>query len=193
MKKHEHSGCTRRTFGDPGRILSMAGITKGAAVMLDVGAGTGYLSIAAAELMGPGSKVYAVDTHADSVRALEKELAEKRIGNVTAMIADAAKNIPLPPDSVDICLMSNVVHGFAANGEIGGVLKNIGALLKNKGALFIIEFKKGLGPFTLCGPPSRIRISPVEMEKLVTPYGYAPRKVFNAGVAHYGIVFEKTA
>jgi ubiquinone/menaquinone biosynthesis C-methylase UbiE len=188
MKKHEHSGGTRRAFENPKEILAMAGITSGNTVMLDVGAGSGYLSIAAAEIMGSGSKVYAIDSHEGSVKALEKEIAEKGLKNVTVITADALNGIPLQRDTVDICLMSNVVHGFVANGEMNKVLKNINAVLKDDGKLIIIDFKKVETPV---GPPLDIRLNPDEVANLVLSYGYTLKGNFDAGQSHYGLVFKK--
>jgi hypothetical protein len=84
--------------------------------------------------------------------------------------------------------MSNVVHGFAANGELDRVLKNINAVIRDDGKLIIIEFKKEEMPF---GPPLDIRLTADEVEELVTPYGYAPAGGFEASPTHYGIVFRK--
>jgi len=168
----------------------MAGIKSGDMVMLDIGAGSGYLSIAGAEIMGSGSKVFAIDSYEGSVKTLEKELTEKGIKNVTAINADAVNQIPLQRDLVDICLMSNVVHGFAANGEMDRVLKNINAVLKDEGKLIIIDFKKIETPI---GPPLDIRLDPDEIEDMVSPYGYALNGNFNAGASHYGIVFKKVS
>lgn len=188
MKKHEHSGGTRSAFENPKAILAMAGIKSGNTIMLDVGAGSGYLSVAAAEIMGNSSKVYAIDSHEGSVKALEKELAGRKINNVTAIKADAVNKIPLERDSLDICLMSNVVHGFVANDEMDKVLKNINAVLKDDGRLIIIDFKKKETPV---GPPLDIRLNPDEVENIVEPYGYVLTNSFDAGQSHYGLVFKK--
>jgi ubiquinone/menaquinone biosynthesis C-methylase UbiE len=192
MKKHEHSDCTSRAFRNPKEVLDRAGITSGNAIMLDIGAGTGYLSIAAAEIMGNGSKVYALDSYEGSVKALEKELAGKGIKSVAAINADAVNGIPLQRDSVNICLMSNVVHGFVANGEMESVLKNLNTVLKDDGKLIIIDYKKSWNLLALFGPTRKIRLTPDEVENIVSPYGYILEKCFDAGSFYYGVVFKKT-
>lgn len=166
----------------------MAGIRSGNTTMLDVGAGSGYLSIAAAEIMGSGSRVYTLDSHEESVKSLDKELAEKGIKNITTIKADAVSAIPLQRDIVDICLMSNVVHGFVANKEMDKVLKNINAVLKEDGKLIIIDFQKKDTPV---GPPLDIRLNPDEVENIVEPYGYVKTGSFDAGQSHYVVVFKK--
>jgi ubiquinone/menaquinone biosynthesis C-methylase UbiE len=149
-KKHEHSGSTGKSFENPGEVLVKAGLKKGNAVFLDIGTGSGYLALAAAEIMGSGSKVYAIDSYESSIKTLDLELTKKDIKNIAVMHADAVSQIPLRPDSVDICLMSNVMHGFAANGEMDKVLKNINSVLKEGGKLIVIDFKK---QETQSGPP----------------------------------------
>ena len=76
--KHEHSGCTRKSFEDPRQILLSAGIAVGG-VMIDIGTGTGYLAITSAEIMGSTSKVYALDNHAASIEVLNKDVSAKGI------------------------------------------------------------------------------------------------------------------
>jgi ubiquinone/menaquinone biosynthesis C-methylase UbiE len=188
MKKHEHSGCAGRSFENPHEVLTSAGLKNGNFVLADIGTGTGYLSIAAAEIMGSVSKVYALDSHEESIKVLAKELAEKGISNISAIKADAVNGIPLQRDTVDICLMSNVVHGFAANGEMDKVIKNIDAILKDEGKIMIIDFKKVETP---AGPPLEIRLNPDEVENIVESYGYVLVRNFNAGQDHYGLVFNK--
>ena len=129
MKKHEHSGGARKSFEDPYNVLVKAGLQKGNSVLIDIGTGSGYLALAAAEIMGSGSMVYALDSYEESIKSLDKELS---LTNVKALIADAVNKIPLQRDSADICLMSNVAHGFAANGEMDGLMKNINTVLKDE-------------------------------------------------------------
>lgn len=70
MTKHEHSGCTRKTFENPKEVLLSAGVGKGE-VLVDIGSGSGYLSIAASEIVGADTMVYALDAH---------ERINKRVG-----------------------------------------------------------------------------------------------------------------
>jgi ubiquinone/menaquinone biosynthesis C-methylase UbiE len=187
VEKHAHSGCRRKPFENPKEILAAAGVGKNE-VMLDIGSGSGYLSVAASEITGAGGMVYSLDSHGGSVEALSKELSGKKITNVKSILADAAQAIPLDRDSVDTCLMSNVVHGFVANGEMERILSNVNEVLKDKGKLIVIDFKNTETPY---GPPLSIRLSPEEVERIVEPYGYDLIKQINVGPAHYGLVFEK--
>lgn len=188
MKKHEHSGLSRKVFEDPEAVLVAAGLAKGAKVLIDIGSGTGYLAVAAAGLMGSGSKVYAFDIHQRSVDELKAELSQNGIVNVEPVLADASAGLPLPKATADICLLSNVLHGFVANSELDSVIKNVNAVLKEEAKLILIDFKKSASPF---GPPMDIRLSSDEAESAVSPYGYQAEKYFEAGPYHYGITLKR--
>lgn len=188
MKKHEHSGNPRKTLENPKEVLVKAGIEKGAYVLLDIGAGSGYLSVLSAEIMGDSSTVYALDSYKDSVKSLEKELSDKGIKNIFVVEADAVNALPVQRDSVDICIMSNVVHGFVPNNEMKKILQNLNAVLKDDGKLIIIDFKKDDLSF---GPPIEMRLDIKELEDILEPYGYVLTNSFDAGVNQYCAVFKK--
>ena len=94
MKKHEHSGCTIKTFDNPKEILILAGIEKSNS-MLDVGTGSGYLSLWASEIVGSDAIIYALDSHEASIEALKQELTDKGITNIKPVLADVVQGIPL--------------------------------------------------------------------------------------------------
>ena len=167
----------------------MAGVKKGDS-LLDIGTGTGYLSITASEIVGVGGTIYALDIHQASINALNQELSSKGITNVKPILADAVKAISIARNTVDVCLMSNVVHGFVANEEIDKVLKNVNEVLKEDGKLVIIDFKKVETSF---GPPISVKLSVQEVESIVSAYGYVLNKEFTVGENHYGVVLNKVS
>jgi len=188
MKKHEHSGNPRKTLENPKEVLVKAGLEKGTFTLLDIGTGSGYLALVASEIMGSTSTVYAVDSHEETIKIFDKQLSEKEIKNIFAIKADAVNEIPVQRDSVDICIMSNVVHGFAANNEMEKVLQNLSSVLKDDGKLIIIDFNKNDISF---GPPLEMRVDIKELEDILEPYGYEFVSVFDAAATHYCGVFKK--
>jgi len=172
---------------NPQQALREAGLAPGG-VLLDIGTGTGYLAIAAAEIMGTGSTVYALDKYAPSIAALRQDSAAHDLKNIVAIIADAAIKIPVPRHTVDLCLMSNVVHGFSANAELDATLKQINAVLKEEGRIIVFEFKKIDNGF---GPPISIKMSPQEVVDSMQPYGYALLKQFDVSAIQYGVVLQR--
>ena len=119
---------------------------------------------------------------------LQKEIAEKKLANIEARVADVSRLLPLADESVDIVFISNVLHGLVANGESERALKEVARVIKPQGKLAIVEFKKNETPM---GPPLSIRLSPEEVEMLAKGYGFSKVAVKEAGPYHYSIVLRK--
>lgn len=185
MKKHQHSGLPPKKFRNPDKILTSAGIKEGD-TLLDLGSGQGYLSIVASKIVGENGRVFALDIFDKSIDKLNKTISKKNISNVEPVLADCTKEIPLPEETVDVCLMSNVMHGFVENNELKAVMKNVMSVLKKQCAIVVIDFKKIR---TLFGPPLSIRLSPEDVEKILYPYGFSMKKQFDASHSHYVAVF----
>ena len=184
-KKHEHKGRSSREMLDARKILNDIGLKSGDQ-FLDAGCGDGYFSEAAAEVVGLGGRVYAFDV--DGIGRLQKEIAEKKLANIEARIADVSRLLPLADESVDVVFISNVLHGLVANGEWERALKEVARVIKPHGKLAIVEFKKNETPL---GPPLSIRLSPEEVEALAKGYGFSKVAVKEAGPYHYSIILEK--
>jgi precorrin-6B methylase 2 len=53
-------------------------------VAADLGCGPGFHTIALAERLGPGGKVYAVDSDEKAIRAVERKAGERGLRNIDA-------------------------------------------------------------------------------------------------------------
>jgi ubiquinone/menaquinone biosynthesis C-methylase UbiE len=186
-KKHEHKGRSSRDMLDAMKILNDIGLKSGDK-FLDAGCGDGYFSIAAAEIVGLGGRVYAFDVDGDGIGRLQKEIAEKKLANIEARVADVSRLLPLADESVDVVFISNVLHGLVANDESERALKEVARVIKPHGKLAIVEFKKNETPM---GPPLSIRLSPEDVEMLAKSYGFSKVAVKEAGQYHYSIILGK--
>lgn len=79
--------------------------------VLDVGAGTGFLSIELAQRCGADSVVIAVDPWEAAIKRLNRKLAFLGIQNVRTMIQDVA-TIDLPDESVDLIVSNLGINNF---------------------------------------------------------------------------------
>ena len=79
---------------DPRDMLAAHGIGGGHTVV-DYGCGPGYLTLAAAELVGPAGKVYAVDKEPSMVELVKQRSDEAGLSNVEAVWNDGS-DAPLP-------------------------------------------------------------------------------------------------
>ena len=182
-----HAGHSTQTLLDAKEVLKAIGIKKGD-VFLDAGSGSGYLSIAASEIVGEKGKVYAFDIDKSSIDFLNKEIGDRKLKNIEAIVADMTDKTPLSTHSVDICLVANVLHGFVENQETAGVMIEITRVLKFGGTLAIVEFKKIRD---IPGPPLAIKLSPQQTAAVITPYRYRQTQVVEIGRYHYVSLFIK--
>lgn len=155
---------------------------------LDVACGYGYYSIAAAKYVGETGLIYAVDLWREGLEHLSNYIGEKNVKNIQAFLADVTKQIPLESASADICLLATVLHDFIFEKTEDQVLKEIYRLLKPGGKFAVIEFKKVASK---PGPPIEIRMTPEQVERKVTPYGFRLLKTVGIGEFHYLSLFEK--
>lgn len=134
--------------------------------VLDVGCGLGGYALDAAQRVAPTGQVHAVDKWPTGIDHLRKQAKSVGISNISATCIDAINVLPVPEQSIDICLMSMVLHHLAAAGTALNVIGNLYPILKPDARLFIIEFEKIDGP---PGPPKRIRLSRQQVRELLPP------------------------
>lgn len=117
----------------PGRILTEAGIRTGQAV-LDFGCGPGGFSVAAARLVGPEGRVYALDINPFAVQSVKKAAERGGLGNLKAMLAGRAGDVP--EGSVDIVLLYDTLHDL---NEPELILGDIHRVLRAGGLLSVSD------------------------------------------------------
>jgi ubiquinone/menaquinone biosynthesis C-methylase UbiE len=158
-------------------------------VFLDVASGRGAYSLAAANHIGLQGHIYAVDLWAEGIADLEGQMTERGIKNLTPLVADVSRNIPVSDQSIDVCLLATVLHDLLQVQKAEGTLKEIHRVIKIGGTLAVVEFKKIDGP---PGPPRSIRISPEEVEQYALPYGLVPVRTVEAGPYTYLSLFTRS-
>ena len=94
----------------PARTLLKLGVLPGHTV-LDFGCGPGGYSLAAARLVGPTGKVYALDINPLAVRAVQKAAGKERLGNITTVLGESAADVP--NGSVNVAILHDVLHLLA--------------------------------------------------------------------------------
>lgn len=85
--------------------------------ILDVGAGTGFLTIELAERCGPGTRVVAVDPWKTAMDRLRRKVDARRLENVLLLEQDAAA-IDLPDGSVDLIVSNLGINNFEDPGAV---------------------------------------------------------------------------
>ncbi len=124
----------RQEFQKPVEVMKALALEPGERVA-DVGAGSGYFTIPVAEAVGPDGVVWAVDIRQEMLDYIQKRLTEKRLGNVTLVLAP--KDDPsLPAGGVDTILMVDTWH-YIRDPEYA---KKLRAALAPGGRVVIIDY-----------------------------------------------------
>ncbi len=121
---------------EPDRALRILKIPKGATVA-DIGAGSGYMSVRMAKIVGPMGRVYANDIQQGMLELLQKNVTKAKLTNVTPILG-AIDDPKLPADSLDLALMVDVYHEFS---QPQVMLRKIREALKATGRLVLLEYR----------------------------------------------------
>ena len=189
-KDHETkpTGAGKNSFGliDTVKFFQELDLKKGT-TFLDVASGWGAYSLAASDIIGKDGQVYAVDLWEEGISSLRKEADAKGIQNLETFVSDVAQNIPVEDDCVDVCLMATVLHDLVADKVEQQVMKEILRVIKSEGTLAIVEFYKKEGP---PGPPKPVRLSPEEVDQMVSAYGFQQTRYAEIGPDNYLQIFK---
>lgn len=98
----------------PSKILKEAGLRSGMHV-LDFGCGPGSFSLAAARLVGPHGRVYALDIHPLAIRCVTRAAARHGITNIFPVLGSNTGE--LPSESIDMALLYDVLHDITDAAE----------------------------------------------------------------------------
>ncbi len=173
----------RRQTQDPFALWRRAGLFAGA-VVVDVGAGSGYFAFPAAELVGRGGRVYAVDVSAELVDLLRERSRQRDAANVLPL-RSTPDHIPLGDRLADFVLLANVLHGVPPS-----TLVEVRRILKPDGRLVNVDWKKEPTPG---GPPAEARLTPQEAEAALVRHGFAALDGWDLGPYHYAQIFRPAA
>ncbi len=134
----------------PGKILSFFGVEEGMTVV-DIASGGGYFTEIISGAVGPDGDVRAHNRAGaridDRLEALEAQF--KPFGNITIDVTDPATALPYEDNSVDMVLLSLIIHHMHYTDESGEALPESSAaayadvrrVLKPGGVFAIIEHK----------------------------------------------------
>ncbi len=182
------TGAGKSSFGliDTAKFFQALDLKK-STIFLDVACGRGAYSLAAAEIIGQGGLVYAVDLWEEGILILREEAELKGLHNLTTFVSDVAQQIPIEDNCVDVCLMATVLHDLVADKVEQQVLKEIVRVMKAGGTLAIVEFYKKEGP---PGPPKPVRLSPEEVDQMLSVHGFQQKRYTGIGPDHYLQLFK---
>jgi len=168
----------RRSYLDASKILRAFQLREGSS-LADIGAGTGYFALPAAELVGASGHVFAVDLAPEMLEDLQAKLRSKPVPHLT-VVQSTEDRIPLGDASVDFAFLACVLHELDGRGT----LLECRRILRPQGRLGVVDWKKEEMEF---GPPKAHRLDEHHARALLADAGFAATRTFEAGPYHYGI------
>jgi SAM-dependent methyltransferase len=120
--------------------LIRGAIPHGPATWADLGAGDGTFTRALGELLGPGSRIYAVDR--DSRAIANNVRSAPNAVTVLPVIADFTRSFDLPGlanATLDGILLANALH-FVRDAD--AVLTRLSAMVRPEGRVVIVEYDR---------------------------------------------------
>ncbi len=171
-KKHRSEHYERKPSSffmhDPYLIFEELDLKEGDS-FLDLGCGTGDYTLWAANKVGLSGTVYALDIQERLIKDLVREASIQKITNISAIVSDICRSLPISDDSIDVVFIATVLHSLNLESVGENIFNEISRVLKQNGHLAIIECKKENTPW---GPPVVMRKSSEEIETLVAPFGF---------------------
>ena len=190
--EHEHGGIERQKQGvssfalhDSELAFRELKLKKGDS-FLDIGCGPGDYSVRASKIVGSSGTVYALDRWKELIDKLKERADSQGLKNIRALVSDITCSLPVEDSSIDVCFIATVLHGFDFARDGQTLFSEIRRVLKPDGRVAVVEFKKEETGF---GPPIDIRLSPKDVEELLTPCGFQKRGVTDLGCS-YMIQFD---
>jgi ubiquinone/menaquinone biosynthesis C-methylase UbiE len=172
-------------FSSPEQNVEKVHIDPGMKVA-DLGSGAGFYSFAAAKLVGPSGRVYAVDVQKDLLEKLKNDSLGQGISNIEIIWGDLDEpnGTSLQNDTVERVIIANVLFQVE---DKDALLVEAKRILKPGGKVLFIDWSDsygGLGP-----QPSDI-IRPDVARTMFESEGFTFEKDIEVGDHHYGLIFK---
>lgn len=118
-------------------IIQKTNIKTGNTV-LDIGCGTGFLTLGLAKAVGKNGKVIGIDISEEMMKKAEENLFRAGVSNIEFKVGDA-ENIPLEDNSMDTVVGNMVLH-HCPNPE--NAVKEMARVLKPNGRLVLADMEE---------------------------------------------------
>jgi predicted methyltransferase len=152
----------REAWQKPHRVIQALGLTPDA-VVVDIGAGTGYFATRFAHMV-PQGRVYGMDTEPGMVSYLAERAKKEGLKNIIAVQANPGE--PGLPEKADLVILVDVYHHVENRERYFSKLRKS---LKPGGRVAVIDFRMDSPE----GPLKNSRIAPDQVKAELKKAGYA--------------------
>ncbi len=168
-------------FADPLKNLKAFDLRENM-IVADLGAGTGFYSVAAASLV-PHGKVYAVEVQKDFLEKIKAKILESRLNNIETLWGDIEKigGTKIKDGIVDAVIASNVLFQVEEKEKFIDEARRI---LKSGGRLLLIDWSSNVGHIEKMIPKNQAR-------EMFERKSFVWERDIDAGINHYGMILRK--
>jgi len=170
-------------FTDPVKNLRALGLREDS-VVADLGAGTGFYSIAAGHLV-PKGKVYAVEVVKDFLMTIRNKVKDASLNNVEIIWGDIEKigGTKIGDGVLDVAIASNV---FSQVEDKQKFIAEIKRILKPKGRVLLVDW----ATHSAVSPKGAI---PKDKAREIFEKGsFVVERDINTEAHHYGMIFIRS-
>lgn len=165
---------SRDAWQKPAEVLRELALPVNA-VVVDLGAGTGYFSVRLARQV-PQGKVYAADIEPNLINYLRERAAKEGLTNVVPLLLGAAG--PALPEPADLILIVDTYHHLPDRLPY---LAKLRQSLKPSGRLVLVDFRMGEIPV---GPPEKMRVPPAQAAAELSAAGLTKQRLLETLLPH---------
>ncbi|MFA6257547.1 MAG: class I SAM-dependent methyltransferase [Candidatus Paceibacterota bacterium] len=169
-------------FTNPVKNLKAFGLREDS-IVADLGAGTGYYSVALGELV-PKGKVYAVELQKDFLDTIKRKISELHLDNVEIILGDVEKlgGTKIGDGIADAVIASNILFQVENKEKF---IEEIKRILKPKGKILLIDWSESsiMSGTTI--------ISKDKSLEMFQKKGFVVDREIDAGEHHYGMILIK--
>ncbi|MEK9181710.1 MAG: class I SAM-dependent methyltransferase [Patescibacteria group bacterium] len=171
-------------FSDPVKNLRALGLHEDS-IVADLGAGTGYYSIAAGRLATRG-KVYAIEIVKDFLETIKHKVKEAHLQNVEIIWGNVEKlgGTKIKDGVIDVVIASNIL--FQVEDKENFVLE-IKRILKPKGRILLVDWS---ADSPIMG--SKHAVAKKKAFEMFEKKGFILGREIDAGAHHYGMILVKS-
>lgn len=186
MVSYKNMQASETQFLKPDTLVGAFDVRPGMLIG-DFGCGSGYMSYAAARVVGPKGHVYAIDVQKPVLEQVKREAQAERITNISIVWSDLeiVGATKIAQDSLDAAFLVNML--FQVRDRLS-VFREVFRLLKSGGKLLVVDWKNENATI---GPPGGQRVDPEELIRIARSAGFSGESPIAAGQYHFGLVFIK--